>query len=631
MAATPQLVLDNRINVSPDFSVLVNYSGNQISQYQIKADGSTFTDQILFENIVVPSMATTLVSRNVRINYQVSVAYPVADPLAPNFAGVKNGVAGLVDGDVVDCTLRAFPLQSISDNVQLVINGSTISQRTRDILDPLLLTMDKDYLYKQSSECPSMLDNAYRLKGDVENWGKWTAADTWANTVDTVVTQVKSRNNNNYTFTLNAVGVAATVPAAGVMFPLSVSCNNALVSVGNLQAYLVLTANWAVGIVGTIYVQRKQSNQPLSVYENSDGASRGSFRAFGSAVSLDGLTQTVLFNVTETILMSPLTQRDRENYLGNINTMSLLLTYSKLSSDMFYCNHALPAGMTISIPQAPTLLLQYIQIDPSIVKIPPSITYSYEQPVVQKTLIKSINYGATWSATSISSQNLRFQAMPELIFICTRMPMTNRNSGFTATLNSLGQDQNANKPAGLQLSINNRQNLLSSATNSDLYRIAVTNGYRYSYNQWLRHTVYIINPTKDLGLNPEVDTLVFEAGNVNFDVNFYENNYGRLCSGYSGSNDTESECVVIPVYKGSLSITPSTVFNSLAIMSPNEMNQVLKSQPKDGSMVSSEAVQPTIDGEGLFSTVKSLLGHTASALSSPLAQSVLGKAADMLN
>lgn len=629
MSATPQLVLDNRINVSPDFSVLVNYSGNQISQYRIKADGSSFTDQILFENIVVPSMATTLVSRNIRINYQVGITYPFADALAPNFAGVRNGTAGLVDGDVVDCSLRAFPLQSISDNVQLVINGSTISQRTRDILDPLLLTMDKDYLYKQASECPSMLDNAFRLKGDVEKWGSWTAVANWANTVDTIVTQTQTRYSNTYTFTLNAVGVAGTVPTAGVMFPLAVSCNNALVSVGNLQAYLVLTANWAVGVVGTIYVQRKQSNQPLSVYENSDGSSRGSFRAINS--SLNGGDQTVLFNVTETILMSPLTQRDRENYLGNINTMSMLLTYSKLSSDMFYCNHELPAGVTVSIPQAPELLLQYIQIDPNIVKIPPSITYSYEQPIVQKKIESGLNYGATFSSAVISSQNLRFQAMPELIFICTRKQMTTRASVDTATLNSLGKAMDANSPAGLQLSINNRQNLLSSATNSDLYRIAVSNGYRYSFNQWLRHTVYIINPTKDLGLNPEVDTLVFEAGNVNFDVQFYENNYGRLCSGYSGSNDTTTECVVIPIYKGSLSITPSTVFNSLAIMSPNEMNQVLKAQPKDGSMVSSEAVQPTIDGEGLFSTVKSLLGHTASALSSPLGQSLLGKASDMLN
>ena len=626
MSAVPQLLLDNRVNVSSDFSILMKYSANQISQQRVKADGSSWQSQILFNNIVVPNMATTLVNRNLRISYDVVLSYDVANAGASSFAYVLNNKDGLVENDRCDTVLRAFPLQSITDTVQLTINGITISQQTRDILDAVLHTVPKEYLENQASECPSMLDNAVVQYGDVENWGGWTAGANWdPNTAGKQSVPI-SRYGENYTFTVNVVG---SVPTVGQVYPLSIVSASAAENVADLSAMLVMTANWANNtVVGNIFVKRNQSNQPLSTYRNSNGATRGSFAPV--SVSLAGTTQTIRYHVVEDLLMSPLTLHQNETALANVNTMSLLMTYSKLSTDMFYSTNAMPAEATIEI-QNPELLIQYMSVDPGIVKIPPSVSYSYELPNVLKNQ-QALTYTTTkFEAQAVQTQNYRLNAMPSKIFLCSRAPLTSRTSPQTATFNSLGQNISGSAVAGISLSLGTREGLLSSATNQDLYRMAVRNGYQYSYNRWIQNTVYIIDPVSDLGLNPQTESYPLEnQGSVNLSIQFYENNYGRLLSGVAPTGTT-AEVVLIPLYKGTISITPQQMFNSIAVLSSNEVEQILKTQPKDGSMMSDEAVKPSIAGAGLFDTLKSIAGHTASALASPLAQNILSKANDYLN
>ena len=47
------LMLDNRANVSKETVGLVKISGNNINVFEINADGSSFVNQITFNNIVV--------------------------------------------------------------------------------------------------------------------------------------------------------------------------------------------------------------------------------------------------------------------------------------------------------------------------------------------------------------------------------------------------------------------------------------------------------------------------------------------------------------------------------------------------------------------------------------------------
>ena len=72
------LMLANNANVSKETVGLVKISGNNINAFEVNADGSTFPNQITFNNIVVPNYQTTVISRNQRVRYQLAVTFPAA-------------------------------------------------------------------------------------------------------------------------------------------------------------------------------------------------------------------------------------------------------------------------------------------------------------------------------------------------------------------------------------------------------------------------------------------------------------------------------------------------------------------------------------------------------------------------
>ena len=71
-----KLVLNNNINLSNTYSNLVEASGTYANFYEIIPDGfSAGASSIQFQNIVVPNLSTTVVSRNMRLRYQLNVTY----------------------------------------------------------------------------------------------------------------------------------------------------------------------------------------------------------------------------------------------------------------------------------------------------------------------------------------------------------------------------------------------------------------------------------------------------------------------------------------------------------------------------------------------------------------------------
>ena len=153
------LVLDNRVNVSEKTVTAVTVSGVQITQIDTQnAEGNNFNSSIIFNNITTPSISSTLVSRRARIRYTLTVGAAANPPiLVPAANLAANGGA---------CALRAFPLQSICDNISLILNGSTTNINQRVIIPASQRRIAKDYLKKQATECPSMADNAACLNQD---------------------------------------------------------------------------------------------------------------------------------------------------------------------------------------------------------------------------------------------------------------------------------------------------------------------------------------------------------------------------------------------------------------------------------------------------------------------------------
>lgn len=553
--ATPRLVLDNRVNVSDAFDQLINYSGVNVNTFEIQPDGSTFTTQVLFNNIVVPNLATTLVSRNARLRYNASFTYDATlaggvnnGPKFPGVAITYNGnnvqsvALQYAQNQAVDSVLRApFPLQSICNSVSLTINSGTTTINSRQVLDPIARKLSKKYLMNQATECPSMLDNR------------------WVLTTDPVQTD----------------------------------------------------ANSADGAPTALHIN---SCQPLSKYENCCGGhTRASFLPV--SVTANANNVTVVFNVVEQIAISPLTLHDKETFLANVNTLSILFSYGSSLSDIYYTANPVGVAPTIAI-LSPKLLLTYIQINPEIMSIPRAVNYNYENVVYfAKSSIQALTAGTVATTLQLSSDTVRFQCMPSMIYVFLRNEVSQRTPKSTQTFYQWGFPKSQDQSAGLQINIGNRTGLLASASPQTLWRISKNNGFAGSFNEWQQGAgVFCLNPVSDLGIDPSLDTLPLETGSVNFQVTATWNNANLIYSGAVAGGNANVELMIVAIYAGVATVTTDQCMFSLGSLSANEVKTVLSDAGKSGNMISSEHVQPTIAGEGLFSKGKHILGRMAKVM-----------------
>lgn len=625
--ATPRLVLDNRVNVSDSFDALVPYSGVNVTQYEIQPDGTGFDTQILFQNIVTPNNATTLVSRNFRLRYDVVFTYDRTAGNKPSFAGVDDTQAGAnmtgYNGSPNTVLRAPFALQSVCDNVALTINSQTFNLPSRIVNDAFVQKLSKDYLKNQASEAPSMLDNRYQLS--VDDIGAAVTGNlvvpnnlaNWAAVVDAgpIVIAI---NGLNYTY----IPTGAAPPAVGDSIPI--------IAPNGYTAFAPCTLLWTAGAartIATIYSLSlaKNSNQPLSVYENSDGSTRACFLPVSA--TRNGNIITVRFQVSENLFVSPLSLLDRETAFANLNTLSLLFSYSKLSDIVYSTVGYTPivgnATNGVEI-QSPVLQLTYMQVNPDVVKIPASVTYPYEQVIYfQKSSTMTLAAYPAVTELLLTSDTYRLNACPSKIYIFARKPITSRANDDTQTFYGLGHaNYSATAKAGISLTFGNRTGLLTSASNQTMYRMSKKNGYTGSFNEWMRSGLYIIDPVQDLGIDPNIDFLPLEVGNEQLQFNCYANNWGQVDCGVVAPNG-QIELMTVIVYAASCSITPDMCYQSMALLSNNEMKALIGSAGKEGNMVSSEHVKPTIQGQGLFGDAKHLLGKMASAVRSPIGQKAL--------
>ena len=517
------LALDNRINVSAEATKVVRISGVQNNFFEINPEGSGFTSNIIFQNVITPSLSNTVVSRNMRIRYKLKVSATATPPIlnpGAALAGVGSAMA-----------LRAYPLASISTNVLLQINGASTSVPSRFIMSATQRTIPADYTKKEATEAPSMADNAACL-----------AVDTLTD---------------------------------------ALTCQ-----------------------------------QPLSAYMNSDGTTRASFYP----IQFDDAGHAVYYEVSEPIMVSPLSLHSEENFIANLNTLSIQFQYGSLL-DMVVMGKAAaaPAGLAVEISE-PHLELTYIQVANDVVAIPRMVQYSYETPVFfSKTAGVLAHTNAITTGLQVQTDTVRLQSMPSRIYFFVRPQINQRTPAQADAFLSLAGS--ANGLPSLTVNIGNRTGLLASASAKTLYRMSVRNGYRGTWAEWAygQGSLIIIDPVEDLGVNiPAGDILPGEAGSVNFSIqaNFSNVNYVYSTAQAGGADlaGLALESVLVCVYSGVCSITPDNCVFNIGDLSEAEVMALLKTAPKEGSMVSSEVIKPTVQGAGLFSKVKSILGHTARGL-----------------
>jgi hypothetical protein len=537
MATIPKLFLDNRINVSDMTTSVVRISGQQINYFRIQPDGSNFPSQIVFNNIITPSLSNTLVGKNIRLRYQVAVTGAGTNDVAlPKPAGAVNAP--------IDGVLRAYPLQSIANSITLTINGSSSVVSQRQILSALERCDKKSLREGTESEAPTQPDN-----------------------------------------------LACLVPDA----------------TGRL------------------------SQQVLSPYQNSDGTTRGSFTAYSWSGTA---TNEYYFDVCESLLISPLSAEPNEVALPNINTLSLQINYNTLLDMLVFGSVGGSqavygvAGLTVTISN-PVLELTYFSVANSIVQIPRMYETDYTNLVYFPKTQANLASNALGQVTA-QSDTLRFTSTPALIYIFLRPQMQLRDSAqpagacladFFFPLGVTPPATTGNVLPNFNITFGNRSGLLSSMSTQQAFKMSVRNGFQGGWREWLNAgCVLIINPALDLGLDlAQGDTISGSTGSVNFQYQATYNNanvlYANAIAGSPvatyGGNPIPTELVIVVAYAGKCVLTADNCVFTTGFLSEAEVDALLKTAPKTGEMVSDEVLKPSIQGAGLFSKAKSVLGHVA--------------------
>ena len=623
--------IDSRINVSHEYAKHVELIPANVQYNLTSSDGSTgYESQIVWSQIITPSVSNTVLSRDVRVLYNLTVT---ADSLTTDPHAIKLPLANYDAGYEQHAVLTAFPLQASASTITVQINGQSTGVSQQQIFGSILRTLDKKKLMNQGTECPSLPDDRAVLTNDVTQQayvqfpgGAFPGA---------IAVPLVDGSGNALTYAGEAVTVtlgadnAATIAAS----PLPVLCKGV-----NVGQFVYNFDPYPAGLLKKVSLPailpcNTVSNQCMSKFENSLHATRGSFKPVSFVDN--GTTAVWNFIVSEPIIVSPFTpMEDNDVALANVNTMSITYTMANLQS-MLYSNvpYTIP---TILISQ-PRIQITYLQLES--IKIP-------RVQVVDYTAInyfpKSFNTDLSAGSVQLSTDQVRLTNQPRKIIFGVRLPLANRYGILptnppqyaSATDTFLPFGSVTNGAGQMSIQIGTRQ-LFSSSSLESLYRISKKNGLNCTFEDWLYggQCLFIFTPA-DFGLS-EAQGDVFPgqlgtSSNNNLQINFTINAQSLAYAGLSTGAQTV-ESIIVVMYEGTCNVSPSDCLFNLGSLSQSQVAKALSTFEK----VPTNVVSNEMSGKGLFGNVKKVFGMGAKglmaahkALSSDVGQKVLGYLAD---
>jgi hypothetical protein len=551
MEDSVKVILNKQVNVGKDRAKLLRVSGTQNTYQSNSVNGVANGGSILFSNIALPSLSNSVISRNMRIRYKLTVQATGA-----NATGLTNPTV-VLGANGATAALRQFPLSTCTDTITCTINNVPTSLNLRQVLPAITKTIPLSYFQKEASECPSMPDNAAVLMTD--------------------------------------------------------------------EQATALT-----------------SNQPLSSYWNSQGYSRASFQPIAYTTGGVGTANVVTYEITEPVFCQPLCLESDSEFLANVNTLSVQYNYSNLQDAVVYgLAAAYPQGYSVAIDSTSVFLeLTVISLDNRLVAVPSVVSYPYEQPQYYNTpfTFSGIPNGSGCSNTQVSytaqSQSLRLSYMPSLIYLYGQVSPTTRaaNSIFDAasyadfnlsfgTTSAAGL--NANQIGAISITLNNRQGLMQGCSIQDLYRLAVSHGYGFSFSQWKLSPVVILSPSKDLGLDMSASSDIYPlmTGNVVLQVQAIFNTSNIVAATVQTGAPatwvpatTQFQFQIVCMQAGIAEISPDTMILQAGPLSSAEVNSSLKTAP-GGEYIPSDMVDDKAPS-GLGGSLHGAHGHGRSVVSS---------------
>ena len=152
-----KLALAKQVNVAREYAKVLRVAGT-LTSYQVTTQNGTISNsQLLFSNVALPSLSNSVISKNMRVRYQVVVS-ATADP------PVFNPTVAL--GAPPTLVLRQFPLSACTDTLTAQINNVSSTINLRQIISGYSRMIDMKYLKSKASEAPSQCDDNAVLSAD---------------------------------------------------------------------------------------------------------------------------------------------------------------------------------------------------------------------------------------------------------------------------------------------------------------------------------------------------------------------------------------------------------------------------------------------------------------------------------
>jgi hypothetical protein len=418
------LIEDSRIADITSTEVFGVQSSAAQSTYQQFQAVSTSNSSIVF-NVQIPS-ENIVIDRHLLLSSQL--AFEITAGNVP--VGEQVFQYGLTD------CLQAFPLNSLFTTTQATINNVSVSTNLQDVLPMLMRMNDKRILSRYNSMTPSHPDSA---------WGEYKSAP------GSNSNPLAGYNNNGYdedfmprgAYSLDFLQIDHFV--GGVYAnasPISTNITDTwkiFIKVTLTEPFLALSPfincepQCNAGLVGV---------NNMSMVLNVDNSCRRLFSTANNAVNGGG--------------------NGLQGYISNIALGWADAPQGGASQAVGFSNTRLLFNFLSLQPE------QYAKI--STKNVVPYLDY----PRYLTTFTSGTNI-APGASTTLTSQSIQLNQIPDLILITARVPMSSQNWNYASSFLSI---------EGISVNFNNASGLLASATQQDLYNLSFRNGSAQNFYEF---------------------------------------------------------------------------------------------------------------------------------------------------
>lgn len=341
--------------------------------------------------------------------------------------------------------------------------------------------------------------------------------------------------------------------------------------------------------------------------ESQFNAPRGGFPVVLGGLN-SGTTMTVDAVLVEPLMISPLLALDDGPGLIGVQNMYVTLSIGNVAR-MFAHNSTLNpnviSSVAVSFNSPPQLLFQYLTPNELVTPFYKSVPYVYPYFELIPYITSFGSNIAPNASNTVTANNIQLSTIPKTLIIWVGQSYNDLSYNLPDSFFGITQ---------LQIQFEGKSSTFTSATQQDLYRMSVKNGYKGSWAQFSKYTgsVLVINLGSDIGLYPN------EAPGLG---GTYQLRITVTAVNLNQSQNLNAELNVIACSEGAYSIFQNRVIAEIGIFSKADvMNAKL-----DRSLNYNNFKKMAPYGGDFFGLLKSLAGPALGLLpGGPIIRSLTG-------